>query len=311
MRRWFLPILILMGLALPPIPLAAQDDARDRIAAAYEDAATWQTFQAKMEDTLSYVATAQGYNTLTWQRHNRALDLQATYDRSDDPEPIARLAIEARAATAIGNNNDTSETGWEIALDAAAVGGETFWQGTITTTPDDGFVLPDEWEPFGAEDAAQSPALAGLRLAEMLQPGTLNVDAEAWLQVAGSVEGPEMVNIDRRTRGELYTIEIALADLPEALPEPFWPLTGGESPIVAVDTLHNALLEDSILTWYVALDPSTGRLLLQTVEMRLSAELGPEEIAEDFRSLSVEASQSQTVVFSAVNEPLGEIDLPG
>jgi hypothetical protein len=78
-----------------------------------------------------------------------------------------------------------------------------------------------------------------------------------------------------------------------------------------VDTLHNALLEDSILTWYVALDPSTGRLLLQTVEMRLSAELGPEEIAEDFRSLSVEASQSQTVVFSAVNEPLGEIDLPG
>jgi len=39
--------------------------------------------------------------------------------------------------------------------------------------------------------------------------------------------------------------------------------------------------------------------------------LGADAIAEGFRSLSVEATQSQTVVFSEINQPLGEIELPG
>ena len=310
MRRWLSPIVILIGLALLPAPLAAQDDARDQIAAAYEDAESWQTYVAELEESFSYVATAQGYNTLYWQRHNQAINLLGGYDRSDDTGPVARLSVMGRGTTAIDNNGDASESNWQIELDVAALGGDMFWQGTITAPPDEDLELPAEWDTFDADDAEQIPPLADLNLVESLQPGAFAVDVESWLEAAESVEGPERAAIDRRTQADLYTIEIALADLPDALRAPFWPLTRSESPVVAADDLREALLEDSALTWYVALDPATGRLLLQTVDVRLSAEMGADAIAEGFRSLSVEASQSQTVVFSGINEPLEEIDLP-
>jgi len=311
MRRWLLPIVILIGLATAPAPLAAQDDPRDQIAAAYEEAAAWETYQAELEESFSYVATAQGYDTLYWQRHNQVMSLLGHYDRSNEAGSIGQLAVTSQGATAIDNNGDTSEISWELEVDAAAIGGDTFWQGTITAIPDDGFALPAEWEAFDADSAAQSQPVAALRLIESLQPGALAVEAEAWLEAAVSVEGPEPVYLDRRTQAALFTVEIALVDLPDALRASFWPLTGSETPVVTAEALREALLEDSTLIWRVALDPRTGQLLLQTVDVQLSAELGADAIAEGFRSLSVEATQSQTVVFSEINQPLGEIELPG
>ena len=149
------------------------------------------------------------------------------------------------------------------------------------------------------------------RLLGQYHARTLAVEAEAWLEAAVSVEGPEPVYLDRRTQAALFTVEFALADLPDALRASFWPLTGSETPVVTAEALREALLENSTLTWRVALDPRTGQLLLQTVDVQLSAELGADAIAEGFRSLSVEATQSQTVVFSEINQPLGEIELPG
>ncbi len=58
------------------------------------------------------------------------------------------------------------------------------------------------------------------------------------------------------------------------------------------------------------LDPASGELMAQYIQLNLSGELDSSSLAAPYTSLSLEFSDEQSVRFSAVNEALRFPDLP-
>jgi len=70
-RRWYrltllalVALLVLGGAGLSQ----AQDDAHERITAAYRAVQGWQSYHVQMDETSDYAMTAQGPQAATWQR---------------------------------------------------------------------------------------------------------------------------------------------------------------------------------------------------------------------------------------------------
>ena len=195
----------------------------------------------------------------------------------------------------------------------ALVNGEMFWRGELQAASAASITVPAEWTSFSLEDASAQANLADLGLGRYLLQDERDPfvgDYEAWLDAARSIEGPETIRINRSTSGDLYLIEVELEEAPDVLADRFRALTEGPDALVSRETLLDAIYADSTMLWGVVLHPETGRLLGQYIQLDLTARLGQDAIRDGYRTLTLETSDEQSVLFTGVNEPVDTTALP-
>jgi hypothetical protein len=178
--------------------------------------------------------------------------------------------------------------------------------------PDDDFALPGEWQPFTATEAGEVPALADLQLARfLLQEGAdpFVGDYNAWLSAVTSIDGPQSTRING-VAADLYVLELPLAEAPDLIENRFRSLSEGEDTVVDRRALLANLDENGTVLWGVALDPASGRLVAQYVQLELAADLAGDTLTSPYDTMTLAFNEFQEVVFSAVNEPVDPSDLP-
>lgn len=319
-RQWLSLILIaalvLAGGLLPArgaLPVRAQDDAAERIRAAYEAYEEWDTYQFQLQSTALYAVVVDGKEQYFWQTLERSISMIGWYDQSNPTNLMASMTITA-------NSSDSTDTGggrvpatWDLDMDVAVLNGEPFWRGTYAADPVDDFSLPQEWSSFSSSDFSGVPALVDLSLDRYLHQTDLDPfidDFEAWLNAAASIDGPQRTNLDRQTVGDMYTVTVNIADVPGALEDRFSNLTQGDQAVVSQDALLSSVRSASTLTWVVVLDPDSGRLMAQSVSFDISGQPEAAALAQPYTTLSLRVNDERRVVFSNVNEPVDTSALP-
>lgn len=316
-RRWYrltllalVALLVLGGAGLSQ----AQDDARERITAAYRAVQDWQSYQVQLDETSDYAMTAQGPQVATWQRRERDLALSGTYDVADRERARIVLDLSSRVSGSTEEGGTQTPTSWEVDLSVARANDEVFWQGRLDAEPAEDFALPESWAPFASADASEVPALADLTLGRYLLEDDIDpflVDAEAWLAAAESIEGPSAFDVSRTTTGDLYVVTLSPADVPELFEGRFPALTEGQNALVEREALLAGLAETGTVTWGVALDPESSALLAQFIQIDAEAELGGSLLQSPYGTLSLAFRSDQSIVFSSIDEPVAlPDDLP-
>jgi len=315
MRRWIglmVTIGILVGAGSTTL---AQDDAARRIQAAYQDYETWDTYQVRVADNTDLALVAEGKGAYLWQRRERHIQVSGWYDvtNRDSAAVLLNVSGDSSASTESGGTNTPSS--WQADLDVALRNGQLFWRGSYSANPGDTFALPGEWTGFSVTDADDIPAFVDLALGRyLLQEGAdpFVEDYDSWLAAAESIEGPETITWDRRSRtqGELYRVEVDLTAIPDIVGNRFDSLTRGQEAIVDRQALLDSLYENSTLIWQVVLEPGTGRLLGQNTELDLNAKLGSEGLVASYATLNLTFSNDQTIAFSNINEAVDTSELP-
>ena len=69
------------------------------------------------------------------------------------------------------------------------------------------------------------------------------------------------------------------------------------------------IAEDGTLVWRVVIDPETGALIGQELKGDVNTEVSGDALLDPYVSLSVAYSEQQSVLFSAVDEPVAPLDL--
>ncbi len=312
MRRGIIGLLFIVALVLLSGTGLAQQDARSIILRAYQNYEAWQTFQVTVSDSSDYAMTAQGAQTSVWQKREQDMTLSGWYDLTNRGSSVIALDVTNKAST----STDTgTRQRWTVDLNAALVNGETFWRGTYSTTPADSFTLPTDWTTFGSADTRSVPVIADLLLNRyLLQDNTdpFIGDYQAWLDAAISIDGPLTRSIDRgQTQGDLYTIEVSLADAPELLENRFRALTDSANPIITNRAAFLNLLENQeTFIWEVLIDPATTQIIEQTIQIAISAEIDGSTLNTSYSLLKLEFTDDLRTRFSAINAPLTFTDLP-
>jgi hypothetical protein len=213
----------------------------------------------------------------------------------------------------VDSSGSETPEGWTLDISAALVNGEQFWRGKISASPEEGFALPEDWETFTARQANNVPALADVGLDRyLLQAGDPFVgDYAAWLDAALSIDGPRPFQIDKTTGGDLYVLEVALADAPDLVADRFRSLTDGSDAVADRGALLDSLFASSTVLWGVVIDPASGQLLAQYLQLDLAAKLDSAGLLSPYDSLTLAYSGTQSVLFSAINERVNTAGLPG
>ena len=286
---------------------AAQDDARERITAAYQDVQSWQSYQVHVDETSDYAMTAQGQQVATWQRRERDLALSGAYDIADRDNARIVLDLSSRVSGSTEQGGTQTPSAWDLDLNVARAENGVFWQGSLDAEPEDEFALPESWAPFSPDETDDVPALADLTLGRYLLEDSADpflVDAETWLSAAESIEGPQSFNVTRGTPGDLYVVTINPADVPDLFAGRFLALTEGQNALVGRQDLVNQLSQTGTVLWGVALDPATSALLAQFIQIDIEAELDSSLLQSPYSTMSLAFRSDQTVVFSGVNEAI-------
>jgi|GEM_PF-1405697 len=295
-----LAVMVLGGAGLSQ----AQDDARERISAAYRAVQEWRSYRVEVDETSDYAMTAQGQQAATWQRRERDLALAGAYDvaNRDNARIVLELSSRVSGSTELGGTQTPNS--WELDLNVARAENGVFWRGTLETEPAEDFTLPESWAPFSADEADEVPALADLTLSRYLLEDSADpflVDAETWLNAAESIEGPRS---SRNISGDLYVMTINAEDIPDLFAGRFLALTEGQNALVGRQDLVNQLAETGTVMWGVALDPVTSQLLAQFIQIDIEAELDSSLLQSPYTTMSLAFRSDQTVVFSGVNEAI-------
>lgn len=318
MERHLYRITLLAVLALAVLGGAglsqAQDDARERISAAYRAVEGWQSYHVQVDETSDYAMTAQGAQAATWQRRERDLALSGGYDVTDRDNAQIVLDLSSRVSGSVEQGGTQTPNSWDIDLRIAQANDGLFWQGSLQAEPAEDFALPEAWEPFTSANADKVPALADLTLSRYLLENGVDpflVDAQVWLDAAESIEGPRPFDVDRTRTGDLYVVTVDPAQVPDLFEGRFLALTEGQNALVARDDLLRQLQQTGAVTWGVALDPASGDLIAQFIQLDLEAEIRGSLLQTPYTSMSLAFRSDQSVVFSAVNEPVAlPDDLP-
>lgn len=311
MERYLYRITLLLALALIVLsggePSHAQDDAREQILDAYRAYETWRSYHVQVDETSDYAMTAQGQQAALWQKRERDLSLAGGYDVANRENARIALEISSRVTGSIDQDGQREPEAWELELSIARTSDGLFWRGTLDADPPGTFALPEAWARFTGSEASEVPALSDLLLSHYLLEESADpfvVDADAWLDAAESIEGPRPFNLDRATPSELYVVTVNPAEAPGVFEGRFLALTEGQDALVARGDLLDRLAETGSVTWGVALHPDTGDLLAQFLQIDLSAEVRGSLLQSPYTSLSLAFRSNQSVVFSAVNEPV-------
>jgi hypothetical protein len=306
MRRWFFVAgLILMVLVGAIVPAAAQDSAADRILAAYQGYESWGSYKATVSETSSYALTAEGYQTSFWERQNRRSRVTAWYDQSDPANSVVSVNVNSSAQASTDLNDELTPFSWSVNLEAALNNGVLNWRGTYQSDPADTFALPTDWAEFTTQEISQTRALSDLALTRYLRQENADPfvgDYAAWLDSAVSIDGPETFSINRSTRADRYTVELNPDDVPGLIDSGVHLLSAEDTVLNNTDALFDALYDNSRIVWYVLLDPATGRLMGQQIQVTLAADLGSGTLKQPYSSLNFSGSTDQSVVFTNINE---------
>ena len=318
MLRWFRVVVLAVwagvGLAGGWSNLHAPDNTAQRIEAAYDAYTSWDTYTVSLDNTASLALTAQGKAASLWQKQVRYITLACTYDRSDPRSPAALVTLKGNSEKSNSAGEAMSASTWTVDMDAALTGGNLFWRGSYTADPDDSFALPDTWEEFAPRQAASVPALDTVQLNRyLLQEGRdpFIGDYAAWLDAADTITGPQSINLDPSTPGDLYIVTVPLVKVPALLDDYMNTLTDATASIAGRDSLLDSVLANSTLTWRVVLDPNTDRLLAHGLQFDLYVELESDTLADPYSSLSLDFRDETSALFTGVNEPVRLDELPG
>lgn len=292
----------------------AQDDARERISAAYRAVEGWQLYHVQVDETSDYAMTAQGAQAATWQRREHDLALSGGYDVTDRDNARIVLDLSSHVSGSVGQGGAQTPNSWEVELRIARAENGLFWQGSLQAEPAEDFALPEAWTPFTSADAGEVPALADLTLSRYLLENDADpflVDAPVWLDAAASIEGPRQFSVDRARTGDLYVVTVDPTQVPDPFEGRFLALTEGPDALVARDDLLGQLQQTGAIIWGVAIDPESGELIAQFIQLDLEAELSGSLLQTPYTSMSLAFRSDQSVIFSAVNEPVAlPDDLP-
>ncbi|MBN1201764.1 MAG: hypothetical protein JXJ20_07915 [Anaerolineae bacterium] len=317
MRRWIQSVgavLLAGALAMGSgLPARAQEDAVERIRAAYNAYEAWDTYQIQVDDAMRSALVVEGPEYSLVQRRQREATITGWYDVTDRDSPLVWLALTGELDESSDQNGEILPGGWSLDMEVAAQGGAMFWRGEYEAEPEPDVALPDDWEPVTVRDMDALPALVDVALGSYVQDGGTGplVDGvERWLDAALSIEGPEPYTVNRTTSGDLYTVEVNLAAVPELVADHFRWLTEGPDAVVDQDVLLDALIADGTLTWRVLVDPDTGGLLLQYLTLDLSANLGQGDLLAAYTSLTLAFSGERGVLFGGINGPVDTAVLP-
>jgi len=289
----------------------AQDDARERIHAAYQAVTSWQSYHVQVDETSDYAMTAQGQQAATWQRRERDLALSGSYDLTQRDTPRLSLDLSSRASGLTELNGTQTPSSWDLKLSLARAGEDVFWQGSLQAEPAADIALDDAWAPLDRDAVDETPALSDLALERYLLEDSVDpflVDNEAWLDAAETIDGPRPFEVSRGTSSDLYVVTVDPAEVADLFEGRFTALTEGRGALIGRDDLLRQLAESGTVSWGAAIDPDSGALTAQFIQIDLEAELQGSLLLTPYTSLSLAFRSDQSVVFSAVNEP---VELPG
>lgn len=293
----------------------AQDDAAGRIRSAYTAHDTWQTYTVQAEITAWSAVVAEGdYGSgkSFWRRQERNASLAGWYDPSAPDNLAVSLNVSGSADLSVQQDGTETASSWSVNMDAALLDGDLHWRGTFDTDPASDFALPAEWQDFTAPDLDQVPAFTDLGLSRYLGQDALDPfvgNYEAWLDAAESIEGPDPIKLGGGATGDVYTVTLPLSAAPELIGSRVNVLTQEPDALVARDALLAQIAQDGTLIWRVVIDPETGQLIGQELQGDVTTELSGDALADPYVSLSVAYSEQQSVLFSAIDEPVTPPDL--
>lgn len=313
MRRWSHLIALTVCLSITGLagagilPAArAQDDALDLIRAAYEDYDSWGSFQATVQSRSNYALAGETQDGTFWQQLERGITLLGWYDMAD--EPTVALEVDGYVSESGQQGRQTANSDVSFMVSAALIDGERQWRGRYEADPPTRFSLPDDWTPVPT--GAVAVDLMGGAYLRQDDSDPFAGNWETWLDAALDVDGPQTVNIDRSSRGDLYLVDIDPEAVVDALERRFMQLTAEADAYLARDILLGALVDNSIVTWGVVLDPTSGELRGQYVLIDISITLDADALAAPLSQVSFELNDKYNVLFSAVNEPPRFPELP-
>jgi hypothetical protein len=97
-------------------------------------------------------------------------------------------------------------------------------------------------------------------------------------------------------------VELNPDDVPGLIDSGVHLLSAEDTVLNNTDALFDALYDNSRIVWYVLLDPATGRLMGQQIQVTLAADLGSGTLKQPYSSLNFSGSTDQSVVFTNINE---------
>jgi hypothetical protein len=315
MIRTALLLSLVTAIALGSSGALAQDDAAERIRAAYAAHDDWQTYTVQAEITAWSAIVAEGaYDSgkSYWRQQERSASVVGTYDRSAPDNVAVSLTVSGSADLSVQQDGTETPSTWSADMDAALSDGDLYWRGSFESDPATNFVLPGDWETFTASDLSQVPAFTDLGLSRYLGQDRIDPfvgDYEAWLDAADSIEGPDTIKLGGGATGEVYTVTLPLSAAPELVASRVSVLTEGPNALVTRDALLAQIAEDGTLVWRVVIDPETGALIGQELKGDVNTEVSGDALLDPYVSLSVAYSEQQSVLFSAVDEPVAPLDL--
>ncbi|NDJ75455.1 MAG: hypothetical protein GYB65_04275 [Chloroflexi bacterium] len=283
-------MLVLAGVG--GIPTAAQDDAEtlERIRAAYDAYDGWDSFSVVGEQEALYAFSGQQGNAVFWQRNNLDVSFSGAYDRAE-----SALSLSISNDTTRSSSNAAEETSDEyFALDLASAGEDVFWRGDY-----DGparVEVADDWETA----RATSLGLEGYLLQTRTDPfvGLYT----SWLEAVSEIDGPRTMVIDRNTTGRLYVLTLDPAGVQDDLQAAFVALSSGSEAYVDLDA-GDLAVEDWTVTWGIILDLETDQLRGQYLEIEFERTYADGELG-NFDQVTINLSDTRSVLFSDVNEPI-------
>lgn len=317
MQRWMhRGIILLIGtlvVLVGLVPAQAQDEAIEQIRSAYAGYDNWATYQVQINESVRYALVIDGKSDYHWRTQERDVMVSGWYDVTSRDNASVSLAVSGDSSSSVETSEGRTPDSWSVDLEVALLGGELFWRGDYQADPVSTFSLPGEWTSFTSQEVQALPAFTDVAISRyLLQDGAdpFVDEFDEWLNAADSVQGPQSFRVDRSTQGDVYVVSVNLADAPGVVLDRLTRLLGEGEEFVDRDALLDSLFENSTLLWGVVLEPETGRLLAQLIELDLSANLGAESLVEPYSSLTLAFSQDQSVLFTNINEPVDTSNLP-
>lgn len=306
-------IISVLAAGMIPVRALAQDDpdaALARIRDAYQAYESWDTFRVEVDDSVRYALVVEGKGAQLLQQQEYDMALAGWYDFSGPDGARALLDFSGSLSGQQSDAAGRTPLSWTSEGQLGLVENSPFWRGSFDSQQDGVFALPEEWQDITSRTLEDSP-LAAADLDRYLQPDRISLtgDWAAWLDAVESVTGPQPFDLDKQTSGDLYILDVNLSKLPAELVDFFPALTSGSQAVVQPEALLGSLQKDSTLTWGVVLEPDSGRLLAQLVDLDLSAKMGAGGgLASPYSSLSLAFTQQHHLLFRDVNVPVEALD---
>ncbi|MBN1681166.1 MAG: hypothetical protein JW966_12845 [Anaerolineae bacterium] len=311
------PVLVMIVLvallgASGVMPTRAQADAAERIRAAYAAYDAWDTFSVQIEDNTRYALVVEGKQYI-WQTREGHATVTGWYDLSQNRAMSALLAYSGALDESTDLNGERTVGGWSADIETAVVEGDLFWRGTFDSQESLAVAVPGDWESATVQGLAAVPDLVSMVLERYVVetvPSTSEGRFMDWLDAALSIDGPQTHALTKRTQGDLYIVEVDLEAVPGVVESRLDTLARETDAIVDRDVLLDSLLTNSTFSWGVVLDPDSGALMAHMLLLDLSADLKADALGQNYATLTLAFTDSRTVTFSSVNEPVDTSGLP-